>query len=45
MESEEIRARRAAREMRNAALIITGSFVFVLVMVVLVVVIGHIRLF
>jgi multidrug efflux pump subunit AcrB len=44
-EKEEAAARKAAREMKIAALTITLSFVFVLVLVALVVVIGHIRLF
>lgn len=48
MNSEEMEkeaARRASREMKAAALIITMSFVFVFVAVILVVLIGHIKLF
>lgn len=48
MNSEEIEkeaARKATREMAAAALIITLSFVFVFVAVILVVLIGHIKLF
>jgi multidrug efflux pump subunit AcrB len=44
-EKENSAARKAAREMKVAALTITLSFVLVLVLVVLVVVIGHIHLF
>ena len=42
---EKARAQRAVRDMRNAALIITGSFVLVLVLVALIVIFGHIQLF
>ncbi|MGD1212470.1 MAG: hypothetical protein ABR973_14070 [Candidatus Acidiferrales bacterium] len=44
-EKEHAAARKAAREMKAAALTITLSFVLVLVLVALVVVFGHIRLF
>ncbi|MGA3292803.1 MAG: hypothetical protein ABSE45_02335 [Candidatus Acidiferrales bacterium] len=42
---EETPARKAAREMKTAALVITLSFVFVLVAVALIVILGHIQLF
>jgi hypothetical protein len=41
---EKESARRASREMRAAALVITLCFVFVLVAVVLIVLIGHIQI-
>jgi hypothetical protein len=44
-EDEKNSKRKGARDMRNAALIITLSLVLVLVLVALVVIFGHIQLF
>jgi hypothetical protein len=45
LEEEKASKRKGAREMRNAALIITLSFVLVLVLVALIVIFGHIQIF
>jgi len=45
LEREAEAARKAAHEMWVAGATIVGAFVFVLVLVVLVVIIGHIQLF
>ena len=44
-DKEKAAARHAKREMTAAILIIVGSFVFVLVTIALVLLIGHIKLF
>ncbi|MFY9688349.1 MAG: hypothetical protein WA369_18475 [Candidatus Acidiferrales bacterium] len=45
LQKEAEAARKAAHEMWVAGVTIVGAFVFVLVLVVLVVIIGHIQLF
>jgi hypothetical protein len=45
LEKEAEAARKAAREMWVAGVTIVGSFVFVIVLVALVIIIGHIQLF
>jgi uncharacterized Tic20 family protein len=44
-EKEKDAARHASRQMRNAALVITLSCVLVLVLVALIVIVGHVRIF
>jgi type IV secretory pathway component VirB8 len=45
IENEKVAARLASRQMRTAALVIILSLVLVFVLVALIVVVGHVRIF